>query len=509
VIASGNGGGIRAGVAGASLTIVNSAVSSNQAGGNGGGIYAGAGVNLTISGSTISGNTASLSPNGGGGISSAQALTITDSTISNNTATNISATADGGGVRANTGPVTITGSTISGNHSNNGGDGGGVWVGLLSGSDSAIRNSQVLNNTAATGFGGGIDATSTFAVEDSTLSGNSADSGGGIRASGLPVRIARTTVSMNHATGGGTDDSVDGGGVYGAAGSITLEDSSVVGNDAQGDSDDFVRSGGIGGVSSMTITGTRISGNTTGGGTLDFGGGIYAAVGNSTIANSTISGNASSVGGGISSALSASGTLSLVHVTMNGNIANTGEAIDPDPDVVTTLRASIIDNGSGACTTSVVSAGYNLDRGSSCGFAPPLDLENVVGPIIGPLLDNGGPTRTQALPTGSPALDRIPVGECDDDDLLPPAGVQAVAEDQRGYPRPFPAGGACDSGSYELFACDGVIQTPPGPFVGCPLPPGSAPGVTQPAKTGAKKCKKRKHKRAAAAKKKCKKKKKR
>src|SRR5262245_17012160 len=167
IIASGNGGGIRVGVPSTSLTVINSAVSTNQAGGNGGGIFAGPGANLIISGSTISGNTASLSPNGGGGVSSAQALTITGSTISGNTATNLSATADGGGVRATTGPVTIEGSTISGNHSVNGADGGGVWVGALFGSNSAMRNSQVLNNTAATGQGGGISATSTFTVEDS------------------------------------------------------------------------------------------------------------------------------------------------------------------------------------------------------------------------------------------------------------------------------------------------------------------------------------------------------
>ena len=199
----------------------------------------------------------------------------------------------------------------------------------------------------------------------------------------------------------------------------------------------------------MTVTGTRISGNTTGGGMIDFGGGIHTSIGTVAIANSTISGNASGTGGGISERrLPVRDSVSLVYVTMNGNIANFGEAIDPDADVDTTLRASIIDNGSAACGAAVVSAGYNLDRGSSCGFAPPLDLENVIGADHRACFSTTGVLpETHALPTGSPALDRIPVGECDDDDLLPPAGVQAVTEDQRGYPRPFPAGGPCDAGS--------------------------------------------------------------
>lgn len=522
ILIGGNGAGIRAGVAGTSLTVLSTAVGTNQAGGDGAGIYAGAGVPLTISGSTISGNMASFS-NGGGGVRSFSTLLVTNSEISGNSATNLTNTANGGGIRATGGPVTIESSLISDNHSLNGANGGGLSVGNLFGTDSAIRDSQVTNNTAPTGRGGGIDAQGV-AVEDSTVSGNSAHGGGGILAAGIGTLIAGTTVSQNHAATSAADNSVDGGGIAAFGGGLTIEDSSIVGNDANGDSDDFVRGGGISDTGPLTVTGTRISGNTTGGGTVDLGGGTWSGTGAAvTMANSTISGNAADVGGGMSNALSGSGQTSLVNVTMNGNIATTGEAIDAGVSVTTTVRASIVDNGSGACDGPIISEGFNLDRGSSCNFAPPLDLETVVGPIIGALIDNGGTTRTQALPLGSPALDLIPVAECNDDDLLPPAGVQAVTEDQRGYPRPFPAGGACDAGSYELFACDAVIQTPPGPFVGCPPPPtGGPPGTTQspttgnqPATTGTrvKKCKRKKKHRhradAAKKKKKCKRKKKR
>jgi autotransporter family porin len=62
--------------------------------------------------------------------------------------------------------------------------------------------------------------------------------------------------------------------------------------------------------------------------------------------------------------------------------------------------------------------------------------------MLGPLADNGGPTPTHALLSGSPAIDRIPVEDCVDADGLP------VTEDQRGEPRP--AGDGCDVGAFEV-----------------------------------------------------------
>ena len=54
--------------------------------------------------------------------------------------------------------------------------------------------------------------------------------------------------------------------------------------------------------------------------------------------------------------------------------------------------------------------------------------------MIGPLVDNGGPTLTHALQAGSPAIDAA------DDAVCP-------ATDQRGVDRP--QGAACDVGAYE------------------------------------------------------------
>jgi hypothetical protein len=60
--------------------------------------------------------------------------------------------------------------------------------------------------------------------------------------------------------------------------------------------------------------------------------------------------------------------------------------------------------------------------------------EAPIDPKLGPLGDNGGPTRTHRLLPGSPAIDAASTPDC------PPT-------DQRGVPRPQGAG--CDIGSFE------------------------------------------------------------
>ena len=63
-------------------------------------------------------------------------------------------------------------------------------------------------------------------------------------------------------------------------------------------------------------------------------------------------------------------------------------------------------------------------------------------PKLAALADNGGPTWTQALQSGSPAVDKIPDGTNG-------CGTSPLDVDQRGLPRPRPTGGDCDMGAYE------------------------------------------------------------
>ncbi|MDT8382466.1 MAG: family 16 glycosylhydrolase [Brevefilum sp.] len=101
------GGGIYNGD-GASLNLIDSSVSGNNAAWSGGGIYAFFNTTTTIERSTISGNT---SNDVGGGIRSLGNMTIINSTISGNTATGW----HGGAIFMTDGDITINNSTIANN----------------------------------------------------------------------------------------------------------------------------------------------------------------------------------------------------------------------------------------------------------------------------------------------------------------------------------------------------------------------------------------------------------
>lgn len=81
---------------------------------------------------------------------------------------------------------------------------------------------------------------------------------------------------------------------------------------------------------------------------------------------------------------------------------------------------------------------FNATKGDQVGTA-----QDPIDPLLGPLQNNGGPTLTQALLDGSPAIDTGTRTEC-------------PATDQRGYARPVDGDGdgiaECDIGTYEYGA---------------------------------------------------------
>jgi N-acetylneuraminic acid mutarotase len=201
IYSDGSGGG-------ATLTVVNSSVSSNYAYDAGGGIYNdahnGGMATLSLMTSSVNSNTAADSGIGfaagdGGGIyNSGGMVTITNCAVSNNLAgvTDPFPAGTGGGV-SSYGTLSITNSTINGNQ------GYVAGGGIASGGATTITNSTISSNGSTGqhdgqpwGHGGGISG--SVMLTNSTLSGNYANlSAGGIEGSGI---ITNSTISGN---GGG------------------------------------------------------------------------------------------------------------------------------------------------------------------------------------------------------------------------------------------------------------------------------------------------------------------
>jgi uncharacterized repeat protein (TIGR01451 family) len=90
---------------------------------------------------------------------------------------------------------------------------------------------------------------------------------------------------------------------------------------------------------------------------------------------------------------------------------------------------------------NVRSQDYNLIENQYGFYLADSGDHDIIGqdPLLGPLDDNGGDTRTHALQPGSPAIDG---GSCTD------IAGDLIASDQRGVARP--QGADCDVGAYEL-----------------------------------------------------------
>ena len=163
-------------------------------------------------------------------------------------------------------------------------------------------------------------------------------------------------------------------------------------------------------------------------------GGIYSLSvndGNSHIENSTVSGNTAGTRGG---GVYVGDDSQVDHVTITGNSAVSGAGLlvanNEGPGVYGSLVAG---NAGPECGVEGLFDGdHNLADDTTCGFDEQGDLQGVDARLA-PLGNYGGPTRTHALYTGSPALDAGGADRC-------------PAEDQRGIDRPD---GPCDIGAFE------------------------------------------------------------
>jgi hypothetical protein len=180
-------------------------------GGNAAGVNLGGGINnfgtLTITNSIISNN---VSSDGGGGISNGGILNLTNSTVSGN-----SVPGGGGGIfNHNNGTITLINSTVF--------DNSAVQGGGLNNSSGTLNviNSTVSGNRGSNQGGGIYNPGNTVIITNSTVSGNSSNFAGGIFSIGT-IRARNTIISGNTALSSPN-----------LFGSLTTDDSNIVGNEA-------------------------------------------------------------------------------------------------------------------------------------------------------------------------------------------------------------------------------------------------------------------------------------
>ena len=331
----------------------------------------------------------------------------------------------GGAIFVSLGTVTLTRVLVAENHTVFDIDCGGISnFGYMT-----INDSMILSN---------------YAGEMRLLESESSTSGGGI-CNWSTMDIDYTTIAENHAANRPESAAVENH-VYGGSG------------------------GGIMNYGIMTIDHSLIrdnyAGNITGVRTTDpylviggWGGGIFNA-GQLTVSNSTITANHAgdasapgeyeSWGGSGGGIANTGGTTFLQNVTLTGNFNGSGVSYDGESggvglfDGTVSVHNSILKGNelrnAWCWSGSILSQDYNIWSDIACTISGTTTHNKNVNPLLNPLADNGGPTWTLSLQSGSPAIDAGDPASC-------------YTTDQRGFFRPLDGDGngssSCDIGAYE------------------------------------------------------------
>lgn len=405
--------------------------------------------NLTLRNGTYDGTSTYYGNADGGCVLSMGGVTLEGVDIEGCTA--IGGWVTGGAIRSS-GILQLTDSSITGTTATATRDGfsAGCYGGVMYGGVAYLERTTIADatvtvtgtNTAFSGsIGGGILTFGGVVLTDSTVTGvhmsvsapkDAYAEGGGIAARNAII-LVNSTVSDNSVSGtpgagpvGAYTyrSAIRGGGLYvgrtpeGASHAATITGSTLSGNSASviGDPGDFTYNGGgamlAHGQQTVVIANSTISGNSA---TLN-GGGLYGHnFGSFAIASSTITDNTAQNGGGIVDA----GTRTSYDLMIDSSIVAGNHTLGENGHDIETIHAI------GGANNLIASANAPLPAGTLTG-----------DPMLAPLADNGGPTLTHALLTGSPAID---------------AGNNAAAleTDQRGegYVREF--GAAADIGAFE------------------------------------------------------------
>jgi CSLREA domain-containing protein len=302
-----------------------------------------------------------------------------------------------------------------------------------SGTDTVVFNGTGQGTITLVGANGWLEPMASMTIDGTghsvTVDGGCTANCGTVNAvGGVPVFIVDggVTASINGITiqhgeglvGGGIENS----------GTLTITNCTITGNSTPNGTGGGILNGGT-----LTVTNSTITGNSA----SNSGGGIRNLSGTLTVTNSTITGNSATLGGG-GIVNNAGATVTVTNTIVAGNTAPTG------PDLLGTIT----------------SGGHNLigTISGSTGIANGVngDIINPT-PLLGTLGSNGGPTKTIALLTSSPAIGHGDPAVCA---AIGTGKVNGV--DQRGFPR---QAGVCSIGAFEAQ-----------PAVPNPLPPSKPPG---------------------------------
>lgn len=304
--------------------------------------------------------------------------------------------------------------------------GGAIGAYALEMVQSSISGSTSESNTRSA-IGGGAYVGYTADLIDSVISGNHVtvttpggnslrSGGGGLYARG-PVHIERSTISGNGIAAG---EHGRGGGLL-LRGSAVLVDSLIEGNVASADGGgvhkaNYTNYGDQ--ITSLRIDNTSISGNTA-----RRGGGV-STTRPTTVRSATIAFNEAS---------EYTGGLLYVHGGANTTVVFDLQSTLLASNVAVDTVAHGLDFGVAGATIEI-GGSHNLIVDADATLLPPGTLRE--DPLLQPLADHGGPTRTHALGEGSVAID---------------AGnnAGAFAYDQRGEGYPRERGGGADIGAFE------------------------------------------------------------
>jgi len=276
-------------------------------------------------------------------------------------------------------------------------------------------------------------------------SGPGTSSGGGIRQESGNLNVFDSVVRDNRSWAGG--------GINSRQGTLDIRRSEIIDNVVEGQPGNGSHGAGFekgNADGALMVRDTLVAGNQAIDGNA---GGMYTNVASVSVANSTFTGNSQYASTIVLELYNhPTGTASFAFVTIAANassgptggiLSNVGDANSLDLTLEgVLLQDNTSSGGAENCATqgngAFTSLGSNLADDTTCtALTQPTDLVNDTSTTLGPLANNGGPTRTAALLAGSSAID---AAVCD----------AAVPTDQRGALRP--GGAICDVGAFEVGA---------------------------------------------------------